>query len=176
MPVLIQKMGLPDLEIEPFTELFTDNNYYVGPYNRDDAEAMIKRLMKRNPNMQYSNYAIEFLLYATGRYAGILRAGFRALEMLGEISAADLNNQNMIERLARRPSVKTECETIWKSLTDIEQQVLTAIAHRQAASLDTESENSIPLLVQKRLLRVNRERNMLQIEPPVFNVYVYDLT
>lgn len=172
IPVLVEHMGLPDIEIEPFTELFTDNNYYVGPYNRDDADAMVQRLIKRNPNAQYTNTAIDFLLHATGRYAGILRAGFRALEMLGEISASDQSNAKTIERLANRQEVRVECETIWKGLTDVEQSVLRAIAQRETPALDKEAEEAIPLLVKKRLLRVNRERNMLQIEPPVFTVYV----
>jgi hypothetical protein len=175
LPVLIEKMALPELEIEPFSELFTDNNYYVGPYNREDSDAMIQRLIGRNPSTQYSSATIDFLLYASGRYAGLLRAGFRALEMLGEITAADVTNPNTVARLMRRPRVQTECETIWKSLTDVEQRVLHAIAQRQTDTLDTESEAAIPLLVQKRLLRVNKERNMLQIEPPVLNAYVSDL-
>lgn len=175
IPVLIEKEGLPELEIEPFTELFTDNNYYVGPYNHIDAGTMVQRLIGRNPTIHYSKHAIDFLLQATGRYAGILRAGFRALEMLGEISASDINNHHTVERLARRPLVQVECETIWKSLTDVEQGVLRIIAQRQTQTLDTQAEAAVPLLVKKRLLRVNRNLQMLQIEPPVFNVYVYDL-
>lgn len=172
IPVLVEKMGLPELEIEPFTELFTDNLYFVGPYNTEDATAMINTLMKRNPNIQYSNESIQFLLNATGRYAGILRAGFRALEMFSDIGSADLNNMNMIERLAKRPRVKAECETIWKSLTETEQRVLIAVASRRPDEIDDESERAIALLVQKRLLKVNREIQALQIEPPVFHVYV----
>lgn len=175
IPVLVKKMGIDDLGIEPFTELFTDNLFFVGPYNREDAYAMAQSLADRNPNVHYTNDAINFLLHATGQYAGILRAGFRALEMLGDIGPADLNNMNLIERLARRPRVHSECSVIWKSLTDAERAVLFAVASRRPEEIDDESERAISLLVQKRLLRVNHQIQLLQIEPPVFNVFVKSL-
>ncbi len=175
IPELIEKMDLPQLEIEPFTELFTDNVYYVGPYNFEDATAMLQTLMARNPNAHYSDDALEFLLNASGRYAGILRAGFRELELLGDIGPADLNNMNLIQRLARRTRVKTECETIWKSLTNVEHQVLKSIALNKPDALDEKSERAIALLVQKRLLKVDRHKQKLEIEPPVFSVYVKSL-
>lgn len=172
IPVLIEKMNIPELAIEPFTELFTDNVYYVGPYNIDDATKMLQTLMKRNPNAQYSDSAFDFLLNATGRYAGILRASFRELEILGDISPSDLHNMNLIERLARRPRIKAECETIWKSLTKVEHEVLKSVAMNHPNPLDDKTERAIALLVQKRLLKVDRYKQKLQIEPPVFNVYV----
>ena len=35
------------LDIEPFVELFTDNVYYVGPYNEKDARKMFDELISR---------------------------------------------------------------------------------------------------------------------------------
>ena len=172
VPVLIDKMNKPELEIEPFTELFTDNVYFVGPYNVDDASAMIESLIRRNPTIRYSNDSIQFLLSASGRFAGIMRAGFRELEILGDIGQADIHNPNLIERLARRNRVRTECETIWKSLTPVEQRVLHSVSRREPEEIDDASEQAIGLLVQKRLLRVDRNHQSLQIEPPVFGVYV----
>lgn len=175
IPVLIEKMDIPALEIEPFIELFTDNVYYIGPYNLEDATEMLQSLQRRNPNTHHSDDALEFLLNASGRYAGILRAGFKELELLGTIGPADLNNMNLIERLARRTRVKAECETIWKSLTDVEHQVLKSVALNKPDALDDKSERAIALLVQKRLLKVDRQKQKLQIEPPVFSVYVNTL-
>lgn len=172
IPVLVEKMQIPILGIEPFAELFTDNVYFIGPYNMDDAMAMLQILMKRNPTLEYSTNALHFLIRATGGYAGILRAGFRSLEVFGEIGPADLNNMNLINRLARRPRVRTECEIIWNSLTHKEQQVLIAIARRDPDDIDDESERAISLLVQKRLLRVDRSAQSLKIEPPVFSVFI----
>lgn len=172
VPILIEKMGLDSLAIEPFTELFTDNVYYVGPYNFEDASAMIKSLIKRNPNTRYSNDAIQFLMSATGQFAGIMRAGFRELEMLGDIGPADMDNTRLIERMANRTRVRAECETIWKSLTESEQYLLESVVKRQPESVDDEAERAISLLVQKHLLRVNRHSQTLEIQPPVFSVYV----
>ncbi len=172
LPVLIEKMDLPEEELEPFTELFTDNIYYVGPYNQVDAQAMIERLIKRNPQANYSPYALDFLMYATGRYAGLMRAGFRTLDMIGEITPSEVRNPYLVERLASRRPVRAECETIWKGLTDVEQRVLKAISQRHSERIDTEAELAISLLVQKRLLRIDKARQVLNIEPPVFSAYV----
>jgi len=172
IPVLLRKMGISDVLVEPFTELFTDNEYYVGPYNSVDAQAMVDRLIQRNPQQSYSPYSIEFLLHASGRYAGILRAGFRSLEWLGNIAPNDIESDFMVERLASRRPVQAECETIWKGLTDVEQYVLKIVAKQQPERLDAESERAVALLVQKRLLQVDRQRQALYIQPPVFRAYI----
>lgn len=175
LPVLIDKMKIDDLAIEPFTELFTDNLYYVGPYNREDAEAMLQNLMRRNPNARYNNSTLEFLLYATGRYAGILRAGFRELEIIGDVSPSQINDPRLVEQLSKRLRVRTECETIWKGLTDIERRVLYSVAHRQYDKMDSDAELAVSLLVQKRLLHVNQTMNRLEIQPPVLHFYITNL-
>ena len=36
LTTLIERKGLDMLKYEPFIELFTDNVYYVGPYNEKD--------------------------------------------------------------------------------------------------------------------------------------------
>ncbi|MEM9950906.1 MAG: hypothetical protein AAF846_04860 [Chloroflexota bacterium] len=172
VPVLIDKMKLPELEIEPFTELFTDNVFYVGPYNHEDASNMIHSLIKRNPLARISQDAGTFLLHASGGFAGILRAGFRELDVLGHITPSQIEDPALIERLAKRSPVRAECETIWKSLTDVEQRVLASVARRSAEQVTDEAERAISLLVQKHLLRVNRELQALQIEPPVFDFYL----
>jgi hypothetical protein len=172
IPVMVEKMGLPELIVEPFTELFTDNVYFVGPYNPVDAQAMLDRLLQRNPQNNISNYAVEFLLRASGRYAGILRAGFRSLEWLGNISPNDIDNPQMVDRLASRLPVQSECETIWKSLTEVEQQVLKFVARQKVEDINPEAERAVALLVQKRLLYVDHQRQSLHIQPPVFESYI----
>lgn len=171
IPIMVESFNQPDLEVEPFTELFTDNLYYVGPYNQADASKMMQRLNGRNPQTSYSKYAIDFLLYASGRFAGILRAGFREMRHLGNITPSDMNNPDMVRRLAMRRPVYSECETIWKSLTDIEQQVLVSII-RQEYQVNADVEQVIPLLVQKYLIRVDRENQLLHIEPPIFGSFI----
>ncbi|NJL54795.1 hypothetical protein HC928_06085 [bacterium] len=67
--------------MEPFTELFNDSIYYVGPYNAIDARRMVDTLMARN-SKTYPEHTISFLIWATGAYAGLLRSGFRLLDAL----------------------------------------------------------------------------------------------
>jgi hypothetical protein len=163
------------LSIEPFAELFTDNSFYVGPYNEADARQMVDSLMSRNQK-SYGDYVVNFLLWATGRYAGLLRASFRALDSLGNLepSVVMTSGESLVQQLATRRSVRTECATIWTSLNQTEQFVLKAIAGLDSSmdTSDPEIGEAVALLVQKRLLRVNKEQKQLVIEPPVFNAYV----
>ena len=170
-----QQSDIPILSIEPFVELFTDNIYYVGPYNEADARQMVEGLMRRNQKT-YDDYIVNFLLWATGRYAGLLRAGFRALDTLGNLEASTLmtSGEQLVHQLATRRAVRSECRTIWTSLNQTEQYVLKAVAGLNPGidTSDPEIGDAVALLVQKRLLRVNKEQKQLVIEPPVFHAYV----
>jgi hypothetical protein len=172
---IAQQQEIPLLAIEPFAELFTDNVYYVGPYNESDARQMVEGLLKRNQK-NYDDYIINFLLWATGRYAGLLRAGFRALDSLGNLEASHLmtSGEQLVQQLATRRGIRSECRTIWTSLNQMEQYVLRAVAglNPSVDTSDPEIGEAVGLLVQKRLLRVNKEQKQLIIEPPVFYAYV----
>jgi hypothetical protein len=172
---IAQQLEIPLLSIEPFAELFTDNSFYIGPYNETDARQMVDSLMSRNQK-SYGDYVVNFLLWATGRYAGLLRASFRALDTLGDLepSVVMTSGESLVQQLATRRSIATECKTIWTSLNQTEQYVLKAIAGLDS-SVDTgdpEIGEAVALLVQKRLLRVNKAQKQLIIEPPVFNAYI----
>lgn len=171
LPDLVRELGISELAIEPFTELFTDNIHYVGPYNDDDARDMVKNLTERNPQVSYSDSAIEFLLYASGRYAGILRAGYRELEILRNIVPSDIRDPEMVARLAKRRAVQLECETLWKSISAFEQHVLKAVVGLRQQDMTPEAEQAIGLLVKKRLVRIVGG-NRLLIEPPVLRAYI----
>ncbi|PJF21751.1 MAG: hypothetical protein CUN56_09480 [Phototrophicales bacterium] len=171
LPLLINHYGINPLEIEPFSELFNDNVLYVGPYNETDAYRMVQNLMERNQK-QYSDEVIRFLMWATGRYAGLLRSGFRQLDAIGTLDAINMMNDEALRRLALRRPIRDECKTLWSSLTDVERYVLKAVARLTEYSSNTETENAVAILVQKRLLRVDKDSNSLSIEPPVFRMYV----
>ncbi|GAB4336046.1 MAG: hypothetical protein Kow00117_18840 [Phototrophicales bacterium] len=171
LPSLINHYGINPLEIEPFSELFNDNVLYVGPYNETDAYRMVQNLMERNQK-QYSDDVIRFLMWATGRYAGLLRSGFRQLDAIGTLDAINMMNDEALRRLALRRPIRDECKTLWSSLTDVERYVLKAVARLTEYSSNTETENAVAILVQKRLLRVDKDSNSLSIEPPVFRMYV----
>ncbi len=173
LPDVIDDLGINPLLIEPFLELFTDSLVYVGPYNEVDARAMLQDLVRKN-NRKYENYALDFLLWASGRYAGLMRSGFRALETLGNLDANTVmtHNDQLVRDLAMKRSVRMECKTIWTSLTPKERAMLLAFAgprpNIDPNNLDTQQ--TFALLQQKKLLQVQGAR--VTIEPPVFYYFV----
>jgi len=171
LPALVNKFGLPELEIESFIELFTDGLYYVGPYNPVDGRRMAENLMNRNQKY-YSDDAVEFLMWATGRYAGLMRSTFRLMDALGPLDSTSRMNDEIVRILVKRRSIREECTTLWKSLSEIEHYVLRAVAGLHTYEINSETERGVAMLVQKRLLRVDRQNQRLHIEPPVFRVFV----
>ena len=173
LPQLVEKFSIDALEIEPFTELFNDNIVYVGPYNENDARNMVSDLVKRN-DRKYEPYAIDFLLWATGRYAGLLRSSFRALDTLGDLDANTVmtRSEQLLYELVSKRAVRSECETIWKSLSEEERKMLMEFAGARP-NIDPnkyEVQQVFALLQQKQLLKV--QGNRIIIDPPVFHVYV----
>jgi hypothetical protein len=171
LPTLVERFELPRLELEPFIELFTDSVYYVGPYNEVDARRMIDNLMSRNQK-NYPEAATDFLMWATGNYAGLLRSGFRILDALGSIDSTSVLNDEVVGQMVMRRPVREECRTIWTSLTPVEQTVLKAVARLVPYNVNIETERGVAMLVQKRLLRVDKTRQTLHIEPPIFRAFV----
>lgn len=177
LPQLIKAFDIDALEIEPFSELFNDNVIYVGPYNETDARNMVTDLLKRN-DRKYETYAIDFLLWATGRYAGLLRASFRTLDTLSSIDANTVmtKSEQLVYELVSRRAVRTECETIWKSLTDEEQQMLIEFLNTKP-KIDPnkfEVQQVFASLQQKQLLKV--QGNRVIVDPPVFQAFVRSTT
>lgn len=171
--ILIDKFEIDPATFEPFSELFTDNVRYVGPNNQTDAQAMISNLLRRTPEMTLTDQEKEFLLYASGRFAGLLRATFRSFEEFKRFQAISVTDGELVKRLASRRPVKKECATIWTSLTVEEQALLKAIATRRGSiSSQTRPEDVIHLLVQKRLLRTDQKTQQLRIDPPLFRAYI----
>jgi hypothetical protein len=173
LPEVTDRLNIDALEIEPFLELFTDNIIYVGPYSDTDARNMLQDLVKRN-NKKYDAYTLDFLLWATGRYAGLLRSGFRALDSLGvlEPNAVMTMSDQIVRDLASKRSVRIECRTIWTSLSTKERVLL-----KEFTSLkpdidpnDFDTQQTFALLQQKKLLSV--QGNRVVIEPPVFHSFV----
>lgn len=168
---LVERLNIPVLDIEPFTELFTDNTIYVGPYNEADGRAMLNELSRRRQRA-YPESLNTALLAATGRYAGILRASFNVLEEFINVDLVGLSTEQLTGLLAANPSVRAECKTIWSSLNRSEQQVLKAVARLSAYNVTTESEFAVHMLLQKRILRLDKSGQRLEILPPVFQQFV----
>lgn len=172
LPVLVERNHLPESEIEPFIELFTDNTFFIGPYNDTDARNMVNGLTRRNQRSALPDHIIDFLLAASGRFAGILRASYRMLGSLGDISPGDEKNERLITLLASREPVRTECETIWNGLLPLEQRVLKMLIRQIPMVSNHETDEATKLLVQKRLVHVDSAADRISIVPPVFRVYV----
>jgi hypothetical protein len=132
---------------------------------------MVDSLMSRN-NKNYPEATIRFLTWATGSYAGLLRSGFRLLDSFNITDVRDSQDEEYLRQLASRRSIRDECAMLWASLTPIEQHTLKMISHIVPYQPTAESEQAVVMLVQKRLLRVERPQNVLYIEPPVFRMFI----
>ncbi len=172
IPSVLQREKIDPLAIEQFVELFTDNTYYIGPYEDADARRMIEDLMVRN-RIEYDEYTLNFLLWATGRFAGLLRAGFRTLETIPDLgpSAVMTRSDRLAAQLAGKLPVQAECRTIWLSLSDTERQVLKAACGLAVFQRNEDTEAAVKMLTGKSLLKLD-ENNSLYIEPPVFKHFV----
>lgn len=171
LPALVERYNLPALDMEPFVELFTDNTCYVGPYNPVDGKRMLDNLSKRRQK-NYPENATAALAQATGRYAGLMRAGFAALEEVKNVDLDSVTASELTTILAAKPTVRAECKTIWTSLNRSEQVVLKAVARLTPYNVSAETEQAVSMLVQKRLLKLDKSEQRLEIVPPVFRAYV----
>jgi hypothetical protein len=171
LPTLIERYEVPVLDIEPFVELFTDTVYYIGPYNEKDARKMYDELTSRRQR-SFPDSVRQLLFDATGRYAGLLRAGFSALEEANNLNQATESVDTLAEMLATRNAIRAECKTIWTSLNRSEQYVLKAVARLTPYNVSAETEQAVSMLMQKRLLRLDKTQQRLEIAPPVFRVFI----
>jgi hypothetical protein len=136
---------------------------------------MIDELQRRNED-SYDEYALNWLLWATGRYAGLLRAGYRAIASMDELrdpSVVMTQGDRLAKELAQKNPVRTESQTIWDSLSRKEQVVLCAAVGLTQFQQDTQTKDAVELLVHKKLLRKDKYApNGLSVEPPVFYYFV----
>ncbi len=171
LPEVTQRLGIAELEIEPFVELFTDRVSYVGPYSEADARDMLEKVAKRK-NKTYDVSAQEFLLWASGRHAGLLRSGTQVLDHVTAKLNVPAERDQAARQLAAKLPVRTECRTIWKSLSQPEKEMLKGLAQAEPnLKLDQQSiRETFDLLLQKRLVRA--DGNRVVIDPPVFAAFV----
>jgi hypothetical protein len=169
--VTAQHYSVPSAEIESFNELFTDTTYFVGPYNDSDATRMMAELAKR-AGKGMSQEMSRLLIQVTGGYAGLLRSSFTLIDSNTTVAGTQDNMQAMSTYLVTRQPIRTECRTIWSSLTPSEQYVLRAVARVASYDVNLETELAINQLMQKKLLRLDKGSNHLSIHPPLFSLYV----
>ena len=168
-------------EIEEFTELFTDNTFFIGPYNQRDAQQMIASLAKRNQQMNFSEHTQAFMIWATGGYAGLMRAVFRAWPHIktDALSSTDLvkKNEQVAQQLIKIEPVQAECRTIWDSLSAQERYILEVAAGIKTYKSSIEATAAAALLKKKQLLALDKDNPAeLQITPPLLLYYIQGLS
>lgn len=171
LPVLVEQTNLPSGEMEAFIELFTDNVYYVGPYNQVDGRRMLDLLMQRDQKT-LPDVIIEFLLWSTGCHAGLLRAAFRTLDVLNIVDQSRLIDDETLGKMLMKRPLRAECSTMWSSLLPAEHQILRAVAGLETHQTNAQTEKAVASLVQKHLIRVDKKTQTLHMEPPIFRVFV----
>lgn len=170
IPSLVERMAIDALAIEPFAELFNDNVRYIGPYNRQDASDMMASLAKRS-NRALPEQTVTALLDATGGFAGLIRAGWALIESQPGVLTQQ-HPEDLPSRLLQRRAIQLECQVIWDSLNTAEQTVLHSVVRQTPYTIDSDIEDAITMLLQKHLLRLNREQNRLAVDPPLFNRFI----
>ncbi len=168
---LVERFEIPVLDIEPFTELFTDNTIYVGPYNDTDGRAMLSELAAAAPAQLF-----RLCQRAAARCNRTLcRDSTRKRQFTGRVCQCQSQcalADELLELLAVKPAVRAECRTIWSSLNRSEQMVLKAVARLSAYNVNTESELAVHMLLQKGILKLDESGQKLEILPPLFHMYV----
>lgn len=161
-------------DMEPFLELINDNVLYVGPYSLGDARDMLQNLAKREQQNILSAEWLEFILNITGRYAGLMRATFRAALSLTQTHTVvhEGNRTELLRKILLRPSVWAECETIWKSLSKAEKTVASILVRGQNYSRLQEFDSAISLLTQKRIIVVIDNSTSLVVHPPLLEAFI----
>ncbi len=161
IPQIIEEEGYPADKLEPFVELFNDGTYFLGPYDRKDAVAMIENLSKRQ-GVNYPDSFREFLLKVSGGHAGLLRASFRL--------AADIPFGTPEDKALRffmeSPAIALECQTIWDSLTEDEREALRRLLSGREVNT---SSAAVRLLLEKQLLK---GQGAIEVNPPLFREFV----
>lgn len=149
--VLFTREELPYLcrapECEEFYELLSSNVLGLGPYGRDDAHLLLDRVGGRY-GRRLSRAESERLVSLSGGHPGILKAVCMTL-LHGKIGLPWAGDE-AVEKLLLVDDVRSECEKIWRGISDGERAGLsTVILGGTSLKLDAETERRLRL---KRLI------------------------
>jgi hypothetical protein len=163
---LLPNLAPSDSAREEFYELLAPNVLALRPYNERDAHQLLTRIGKRNQLVFNDADAAQFIEW-TGGHAGLLRAVLLAVGRY-EVMLVEEIDEAMVQ-LLDVPSVRLECDKIWRSLNVQEQKVL----HRalQNAELD-EAEQVIVRTLQ--LKGVFLQTTPLRVFAPLFSAFVQE--
>jgi len=163
--------------IESFIELFVDHTHYVGPYSHRDATVMIERMIQQHNIAHFPQHLIEYLLYISGGFASLLRAGFRGLQIYGgSIDSGDTfkpeAQRRLLSQLLTVEGIRAESEAMWFSLTDDERRTVKSFASGIQEPADDSMRRAIDELLRKNILFHDRDEDRILVVPPLFFAYV----
>jgi hypothetical protein len=138
-------------EVEHFYRLVSRNVCGLGPYGETDARQMIAYLASRR-SIELSERDTARLVELSGGHAGLIKA---ILGLLANLSP-DSGPADILVTLEREPTVEAECNKVWRSLSQIEQTALCALAG--GAKVDS---NVFSRLQLKGLVRTSRSQPLL---------------
>jgi hypothetical protein len=128
--------------LEGFTELFNDVTHYLRPLDDASADFSVRRYVTRY-RRQITDEQKQYLLWASGKHAGLLRRGFHPA---CASTSTQLRPDAFSTYLVGHESIHKECQSIYDSLTEEEQAVLKQVAQ------GTPSNRAVYLLRLKHLL------------------------
>jgi hypothetical protein len=170
---LVREFEIDSLLLEPFLEIFQETTFYVGMYAEADARAMVAELLRR-ADKSYSAELINFLLWATGHHAGLLRAGTKLLEAFktADFSRPRKTYEELLNQLVAKDSIRSECATILNSLSRQERSVLSSLLSTtpQIDLTSAVAQETIDMLLQKQLLV--DFNNQMMLNPPLIHRYL----
>lgn len=151
---------------EPFFELFTVNMFCLPPYNRVDAEFMLRRLA-HSYGVELSGTARRHIVTVTGGHAGLLAVAFRV-----GLTACRLEDQGFFgPLLLDDPLVADECDKIRDSLDADEWAVLRLVAQQRPVAAARYAGVVRDLEAKGMIYRRPGEYD-LEVFSPLFNAHV----
>jgi len=166
-------------QFEPFLELFSDNTYYVGPYNQQDATDMLERLSAKH-QIAINEKMKTIILALSGGFAGILRTIFHLVHFIDDemIYAYDSFHNAAptlapyMRKLIQHPSIIAELRVLLDSLNEKEQDMLTRISLDPNTKLTTSDEETVRSLILKQLLYFHSESQQLISTVRILDLYL----
>lgn len=149
-------------DYESFFELLARHQFALQPYQRDDANFMLKRLVARNAGTRpFTDAELQNVYRLTGGHAGLVGVTFELVKNTERASTPDL-----LDFLADKRVVYQESQKIWDSLEDYEHADLLALVQHQEPPGD-----GLPPLLKKGIVKKN-ERGGLEIFAELFERFV----
>ncbi|MBE2224228.1 MAG: winged helix-turn-helix domain-containing protein [Anaerolineae bacterium] len=146
---------------EEFFELLSSNLVGLTPYNQQDANLLIERIVARN-HTSLNSVDANVLYALSGGHAGLLRA----LLLLNDDVVYQADEPHKMQQLLDLPSIDFECKKIWASLSFEEREILFYIAQNKLV----ETYNGA--VAQLKIKGLVEKQKPHQIFSPIFSQYV----